>query len=190
MMTTIIFVLTALVMVRQGVLLRDDALIRERRAAGLVEARYASLIRHATDVIMIADASRGEVQWVNAGHPAPRLIRADSTIVRLGPTGPMVSWLGGTWTMGTAALDPSDVLLAFTDGILESRDLAGAELGDDDLDTHLRTAAEQATDPAEVIAQVLATVRERADDLGRDDVTLVALRLDPQPTPRIPEPRR
>ena len=43
---------------------------------------------------------------------------------------------------------------------------------------------------AEVIAQVLATVRERADDLGRDDVTLVALRLDPQPSPRIPEPRR
>jgi diguanylate cyclase (GGDEF)-like protein/PAS domain S-box-containing protein len=55
LMTTIIFVLTALVMVRQGVLLRDDALLRERRAAGLVEARYASLIRHATDVIMITD---------------------------------------------------------------------------------------------------------------------------------------
>ncbi|HYN56099.1 MAG TPA: PP2C family protein-serine/threonine phosphatase [Motilibacterales bacterium] len=146
--------------------------------------------RFATAVIMIADASTGEVQWVNAGHPAPRLIRADSTIVRLGPTGPMVSWLGGTWTMGSAALAPSDVLLAFTDGILESRDMAGEELGDDDLDTHLRTAAEQARDPAEVIAQVLATVRERADDLGRDDVTLVALRLDPQPTPRIPEPRR
>jgi len=41
-----------------------------------------------------------------------------------------------------------------------------------------------------VIAQVLATVRQRADDLGRDDVTLVAMRMDPQGTPRIPEPRR
>ena len=146
--------------------------------------------RFATGAILIADVGRGEVQWVNAGHPAPRIIRADGTIVRLGTTGPMISWLGGTWSMSTEDLHPADVVLAFTDGILESRDLAGEELGDDDLDTHLRTAAEAGNDPAEVIAQVLATVRERADDLGRDDVTLVALRLDPQPSPRIPEPRR
>jgi diguanylate cyclase (GGDEF)-like protein/PAS domain S-box-containing protein len=54
-MTVIIFALTLLVMLRQGVISRDDALLRERRAAGIVEARYASLIRNASDVIMIAD---------------------------------------------------------------------------------------------------------------------------------------
>ena len=129
--------------------------------------------RFATAVILIADTGTGEVSWVNAGHPAPRLIRPDGTIVRLDPTGPMVSWLGGTWDMNTTQLHPEDVILAFTDGILESRDPGGDELGDADLDAHLRTAAQQAGDPAEVIAQVLATVRQRADDLGRDDVTLV-----------------
>jgi len=56
LMTVIIFVLTSLVMLRQGVISRDDALLRERRAAGLVEARYASLIKNASDVVMIADA--------------------------------------------------------------------------------------------------------------------------------------
>jgi len=146
--------------------------------------------RFATAVILIADTGTGEVSWVNAGHPAPRLIRPDGTLVRLDPTGPMVSWLGGTWDMNTTPLHPEDVILAFTDGILESRDPGGDELGDADLDAHLRTAAQQAGDPAEVIAQVLATVRQRADDLGRDDVTLVAMRMDPQGTPRIPEPRR
>ena len=54
-MTVIIFALTLLVMIRQGVMSRDDALVRERRAAGIVEARYASLIKNASDVIMIAD---------------------------------------------------------------------------------------------------------------------------------------
>jgi diguanylate cyclase (GGDEF)-like protein/PAS domain S-box-containing protein len=54
-MVLVIFVLTLLVMLRQGVLSRDDALLRERRAAGIVEARYASLIKHASDVIMITD---------------------------------------------------------------------------------------------------------------------------------------
>jgi diguanylate cyclase (GGDEF)-like protein/PAS domain S-box-containing protein len=54
-MTVIIFALTLLVMLRQGVISRDDALLREQRAAGIVEARYASLIKNASDVIMIAD---------------------------------------------------------------------------------------------------------------------------------------
>lgn len=146
--------------------------------------------RFATAVIIIADAQSGEVTWVNAGHPAPRLIRGDGQIVPLEPTGPMVSWLGGTWTMGSSTLQPADVVLAFTDGILESRDTAGDELGDADLDAHLRTAAQQAEDPAEVIARVLAAVRQRTDDLGRDDVTLVALRMDAADSLPIPQPRR
>jgi diguanylate cyclase (GGDEF)-like protein/PAS domain S-box-containing protein len=54
-MTVVIFVLTVLIMLRQGVLSKDDALLRERRAVGVVEARYASLIRNASDVIMIVD---------------------------------------------------------------------------------------------------------------------------------------
>ena len=54
-MTLIFFVLTLLVLVRQGVVMRDDAAMREQRAAGRVEARYASLIRNAADVIMIVD---------------------------------------------------------------------------------------------------------------------------------------
>jgi diguanylate cyclase (GGDEF)-like protein/PAS domain S-box-containing protein len=52
-MTIVVFVLTLLVMLRQGAILRDDARLRERRATQMVEARYASLIAHASDVILI-----------------------------------------------------------------------------------------------------------------------------------------
>jgi|HubBroStandDraft_4_1064222.scaffolds.fasta_scaffold04806_5 diguanylate cyclase (GGDEF)-like protein/PAS domain S-box-containing protein len=55
-MTVVVFALTLLLMVRQAVVLRWDALVRERRAAQLVEERYASLIANASDVIMIVDA--------------------------------------------------------------------------------------------------------------------------------------
>ncbi|MGB7981977.1 MAG: SpoIIE family protein phosphatase [Candidatus Nanopelagicales bacterium] len=146
--------------------------------------------RFATVVVLIADTATSTVHWVNAGHPAPRLVRSDGAIERLGPTGPMISWLGGAWAMRSAPMRPEDVVLAFTDGILESRDLAGEELGDEELDTHLRTAAGYAGDPSAVVAQVLATVRGRAADLGRDDVTLVALQMDPPVKPSIPSPRR
>ena len=148
--------------------------------------------RFATVVIMLADPLTGRLSWVNAGHPAPRVVRANGSIERLDPTGPMVSWLIGGWTTGSLLLGPRDLVLAFTDGILESRDASGRELGDDDLDTRLRAAAEATDDPAEATALVLAAVRERAEDLSRDDLTLVALRVDPQPQParRIPAPRR
>ncbi len=56
MMTMIVFALTLLLMVRQSVVLRGDALVRERRAARMVEDRYASLIANASDVIMIVGA--------------------------------------------------------------------------------------------------------------------------------------
>ncbi len=55
MMTLVVFALGLLLMVRQTLLLREDATIRERRAARLVEQRYASLIANASDVIMIVD---------------------------------------------------------------------------------------------------------------------------------------
>jgi len=81
MMTVIIFALTALVMVRQGVLLRDDALLRERRAAGLVEARYASLIKNASDVIMITDAE-GQLRFASPASQRTFAIHPDELVGR------------------------------------------------------------------------------------------------------------
>jgi len=79
-MTIVIFVLTLLVMLRQGVLSRDDALLRERRAVGLVEARYASLIKNASDVITVLAADGTSLYespsvervlgWIESLHPA------------------------------------------------------------------------------------------------------------------------
>ena len=63
-MTIAIFVLAILVMARQGVILRDDAQVRQRRAVDLVEARFASLIRNASDVIMIVD-SDGRIEYAS-----------------------------------------------------------------------------------------------------------------------------
>ncbi len=63
-MTVAIFVLAILVMARQSVILRDDAQERQRKAVDLVEARFASLIRNASDVIMIVDAV-GRIEYAS-----------------------------------------------------------------------------------------------------------------------------
>jgi diguanylate cyclase (GGDEF)-like protein/PAS domain S-box-containing protein len=55
-MTTVVFTLTLLLMIRHGVVLRGDAAVREQRAARMVEDRFESLIANASDVIMIVAA--------------------------------------------------------------------------------------------------------------------------------------
>ncbi|HEY3783799.1 MAG TPA: EAL domain-containing protein [Steroidobacteraceae bacterium] len=63
-MTMVVFALMLLFMVRQGVVLRGDALVRERKAARVVEDRYASLIANASDVIVIVGAD-GTLRFVS-----------------------------------------------------------------------------------------------------------------------------
>lgn len=135
--------------------------------------------RFATVVVVRVDPPTGEVRWANAGHHPPLLLRADGTLERLAPTGPLLSGLGGRWEESGTRLALGDVLLAYTDGLPESRDGAGEELGEPglaDLLTQARDAA--AGDPDELVARLVARVRDRAADWGRDDVTVVALSLD------------
>lgn len=80
-MTMIIFVLTMLLMVRQGVIFRDDALLREQRAAGLVEARYASLIRNSSDVIVIVDID-GRLRFASPAAERTFAFRPDDLVGR------------------------------------------------------------------------------------------------------------
>jgi len=80
-MTMIVFVLTLLMMVRQGTMLRDDARQREQRATQMVEARYASLIAHASDVIMIVTAD-GTLRFASPAFERTFGVKADMVVGR------------------------------------------------------------------------------------------------------------
>ncbi len=62
--TIVMFALMLLLMIRQTVALRSDALVREQNAARRVEQRYASLIANASDAIMIVDGA-GVLRFVS-----------------------------------------------------------------------------------------------------------------------------
>ena len=80
-MTIVVFVLTLLVMVRQGAMLRDDARMRERRATEIVEARYASLIANASDVILIVDAD-GALRFASPAFERTFGLKPDEVVGR------------------------------------------------------------------------------------------------------------
>ena len=81
LMTIVVFGLALLVMVRQALLLREDAQVRERRAARLVEERYASLIANASDVIMTV-AADGSLMFASPATERTLGLRPEQLIGR------------------------------------------------------------------------------------------------------------
>lgn len=99
------------------------------------------------------------VEVVNAGHPAPLLLRADGEVEVLRPAGTLLLGVGGgERSVLRTGLAAGDTLLLHTDGLVERPDedadvgtarLAAAlrDLRDDDLGTWLDRVVEQVRDP-------------------------------------------
>lgn len=134
--------------------------------------------RFATCVIVVIDPFRREIEWVNAGHLAPLVLRPDGSVSELELTGPLMSALGGTWTAKTTGLELGDVLLLWTDGLSESHDASGQDLEEQGLlEVFTSAVAICGPNPRELVPSVLATSRLRSVDWRRDDVTLIAARF-------------
>ena len=134
--------------------------------------------RTATALVIVFDPARGELSWANAGHPAPWLLRAgdartEPPVVPLTASGPLLTPLGGSWSTSRAAFGVGDVVLAWSDGLVESRD-ASRELTDTDLRALLDAVPTR--EPRRLVPAVVAGIRQQAEDWSRDDVTLIGVR--------------
>ncbi len=118
----------------------------------------------------------GGVRYVNAGHNPPLVVRSDGRVERLTRTGILVGWdPDAAYGEGAVALEPGDLLVAYTDGVTEARDAAGADFGEERL-TELVRALRREGAP-----EVLAAVRGALDEFVggaavHDDCTLVVAR--------------
>jgi CHASE3 domain sensor protein len=131
--------------------------------------------RFATAVALTLSTT-GEVAWCSAGHPTPFIVSVGGEVERLVPTGPLVSGLGGAWTVGRAMLPSRGTLVVMSDGMLESRDKAGVELAEVWGDAELATLVNGCDDARGVTEQLAAEARARAAHWRSDDVTIVAVR--------------
>ncbi len=77
-----------------------------------------------TGVLARLDLDSGRLRWVNAGHPAPLLLRGGKLVKELAsrPSPPLGMPVDtGPVTVGTEALEPGDRVLLYTDGVIEAR---------------------------------------------------------------------
>ena len=130
--------------------------------------------RIVTLFLAVLDPHAGTCTWANAGHEPALLRRADGTHIELGATGPLVSMLSGEWEQRVDPFDAGDVLVAYSDGLAESRDVDGHQLKPSGVWSLLEVAIEQHGTDAELVAtQIEVDARVRSASWATDDVTLL-----------------
>lgn len=148
---------------------RLDRLIAEINRelhASIDPNRYATLFFGRFD-----DVTR-RLDYVNAGHPAPLVVR-DGATERLAATGTVVGSLpDATWAHGSIALLPGDVVCAFSDGVVEARSASGEEFGEARLVAALRSCS--GAPAASIVAGVIVELDTFvAGAEAHDDLTLL-----------------
>ncbi len=126
--------------------------------------------------VAVTVSSYGEIAWCSAGHPTPFVVARDGLVDRLAPTGPLVSGLGGTWTVGRGSLPVGGTLVVMSDGVLESRGTDGRELSEVWGDADVAGIVNDSADARGATEQLAAAARARAAKWRVDDVTVVAIR--------------
>ena len=87
-----------------------------------------------TAQMMVLDIATGHLQWVNAGHPAPLLIRNHTVVQKLtSPTTLPVGFGGEQPIVSEQTLQPGDRVLCFTDGLIEEHEAGQAQFGEEQL---------------------------------------------------------
>ena len=162
---------------------RVRSIIRAALQAGIAPDAVMSMAASAcsddehfvTAIVLVLDTEGGALSWCNAGHHPAIVVTRDKEASLCEPTGPLISALGGEWAMRARLFEPGDVVVAFTDGLVESRNADGDELESSKVSQFIRGMDGPVREnPEELISRLLAQVRHRAADWRRDDVTLVA----------------
>lgn len=131
--------------------------------------------KYATFFYAIYEAETRTLAYTNAGHPAPFLFRGDR-LTRLDAGGTVLGLFPAVvYQQETLRLEPGDMLLAFTDGLIEPENPYGEEFGDQRL---AEVAREAGNLPPDRLAETV--YREIADWSGgaepADDMTLLYLK--------------
>ncbi len=141
--------------------------------------------KFATAQLATLSLSKGRLSWLNAGHPAPMVIRngrrtdlVSEVCLPLGLAGTH----GFTDVQVTETdLEPGDLVLFFTDGVVEARSTEGEEFGRRRLADLLERAALANQTPAETVRLLGHAVLDHQEGMLQDDATLLLLVWDGPP---------
>ena len=134
--------------------------------------------RFVTFFLATLDPRTLQLEYVNAGHPAPMLLRADGTLERLERGGVILGIdAGAVYEAGSATLERGDLLAMFTDGVTEARGSDDELFGDDRIESLLRN--NRGLPAEDVLQRLVDAVKSYEGDRGpSDDVTAIVVNVE------------
>ena len=127
-----------------------------------------------TAQMMRLDAETGQLQWVNAGHPAPLLIRDRRVVQSLeSPTTLPVGFGGAAPVISDHELRRGDRVLFFTDGAIEEHRAGGQQFGIERLTEFAERAGHAGDSVQEMVRALSHTLVQARGGVTTDDTTLL-----------------
>ncbi len=129
---------------------------------------------YATGIFGQLEMTTGVFHYMNAGHPAPLLLRAGKTVRSLDAgRRPLLGFSGPPHAQAEEQLEPGDWIVLFTDGIPEARDEDRNFFGMDRfVDVIERCAADRLPAP-ETLRQIMQSILRHQHGKLQDDATLL-----------------
>ena len=127
----------------------------------------------------IYNTETGLVEYTNAGHNPPYVVRADGTVDALPMSENIVAGMFDdfTFTQSTLQLDKGDMLVLFTDGVTEAFNTSGEMFDEKGLETTLENKG-AGKSSHDICQEILKDVNDfSGKEPQSDDITLMAIRL-------------
>jgi len=148
--------------------LNDDSSVAVTHASTMLEADLSDASTFATLFHARVVSDTGEVSYTDAGHGLSVIVRRDGSSVRLSGVDPPIGLMAGSgFSRHPAVLEPGDMLVSVSDGVLDMYDgsLHALEIVAD--------LARNTTSPQELVDSIMAACGWMSMP---DDVTVIAVR--------------
>lgn len=141
-----------------------------------IALNHGELAMFATLFFGILEPNTGELSYISGGHEPLYIVSADGGVKsRLEKTGPSVGVIPKiSFEIRQTRMEPNDILLGYTDGVIEANAADGSFFSSERLKAILNR-------PSESVSQLLDKIAENLNDhIGDaeqfDDITLLAVR--------------
>ena len=152
-----------------GVLLK---VVNHQAYASSSEDRYATLFYG------VFDGSTRVLRYVNAGHNPPFVIRRDGSMDCLETGGaPVGLFADSEYGEGSVKLETGDLVIAFTDGLIEATNHHGEEWGVPGLLKAATCGAQCSQDAGDLVNWIFNSMDDFSKEHQTDDATLAVVRV-------------
>jgi len=164
-----------------------DAYLSEGELPAHVLERTNRIVARTTDestfittFVGVLDKRTGVLEYCNAAHPVPLILRSGGTVEALEARSPLMgAFPQAQFEPAQASLDVGDVLLLYTDGVTEARGPSGF-YGEERLVSLLARSAEVKV--GHLAGHIMSEVADYAWGALPDDVAIIALqRVETEP---------